>query len=200
MQRSTFLFATHRISYIPRQRLPQPACPRWDMRLAKARLWDEHIDNKKPGSWQIEDYRDLDPTHKTFIGSAIDDFTPLSGGGLGRPTNILNRRLPNQTVHEAYTRLQIPHNENALYGKAMAEMSFMGTQMPYGYLLYKQLQRCGRNDHKPRPDVKFMTKQGISGAPKGFVPWPDAKEEKEEGVRRSGRTAPAPARSRRAGI
>ena len=185
LHRTPYRFATHRVSYIARQDLPSPACPRWDMRLARARLWGEHIDNKTPGSWQLEDYRDLDPTWGKFTGYALDSFSPLSGGGYGSPSNILKRRLPGQTVHEFYTRVQIPENENALYGKAMAEMSFMGTQMPYGYLLYKQLQRSARNDSKPKADVKYVTKQGYNSPPKGFKPIADPVKEKEDPAKKA---------------
>ena len=165
--------ATHRVTYIPARQMGRPSCPRWDLRLTRARIFGEYIDPKVPGCWQIEDHRDLDPTHGRFIGRAEDRFYPSGSGGDGCPDQILNRTLPQYTPHEFYTRTQMPWNENALYGKQLAEKTFMGTTVPYGYTLYKELQRAGRNDRKLHPYFRYPVTSGYTNPPKRFKPIPD---------------------------
>ena len=46
----------------------------------------------------------------------------------------------------------------------------MGTSLPYGYLLFKQLQRAARNDRKQRSEMRYVPLSGLRSPPGGFRP------------------------------
>ncbi|RNF08777.1 uncharacterized protein Tco025E_07079 [Trypanosoma conorhini] len=168
----------HRVGYTHPGTLPVPCAQRWDLRLARARIFQEYIEEKAPGAWQVEDERSMSPEFKTFTGYPMREMRP--GYGQNLPDYIMKKRLPNNTHYELFARRDIPNEDNAMYGKYLYDMTVHGTSLPSTYRMHKDINKAQRNDRKLSGNrFKVICTSGAKKPPSGWEPIPDAVEEEE---------------------
>ena len=165
------VLGTVRIGYKDPHRLPVPCAQRWDLRLAKAKLWNESIDQDTNSAWeQIQDERHMSPEFNTFIGTPTRSMKP-NKEGYNTPEQLLNRRLPNQTAFELFNRRDVPYPRNLMFGKLLFDKTYHGVSMPYYYRMFKDLNKAHRNDKKTAQNkFKFPLMKGFKEPPELFTP------------------------------
>lgn len=170
----------HRVRYDPVHALPRPCASRWNLRLAKARLWDEYIDPDEKAAWQLEDVRHMSPEFKEFIGYPRHRF--MSGyDDPNHPKHEFEKILPNETSFELRMRRDVPMQSNLLFGKQLYDRTMYGTDVPYAYRMWKDMQKASRNDRKLKQNkFRIIQGHGVKNPPSGFEPIPDAGDEEEE--------------------
>lgn len=169
----------HKVTYRSPATLPVPAAQRWDLRLARARIFQEYIEEKAPGAWQLEDERHLSPEFHTFTGYPMRNMRP--GYGQNLPEFIMKKRLPNNTHYELFARRDIPNEDNAMYGKYAYDMTVHGTSLPSTYRMHKDINKAKRNDRKLTGNrFKALVSSGAKNPPSGFEPIPDSTQEEED--------------------
>lgn len=176
---SRFYRGVHRVSYRSPASLPlYPAAQRWDLRLARARIFQEYIEEKAPGAWQLEDDRHLSPEYHTFTGYSMRNMRP--GYGQNLPDFLMKKRLPNNTHYELFARRDIPNEDNAMYGKYGYDMTVHGTSLPSTYRMHKDMNKAKRNDRKLTGNrFKVIVSSGAKNPPSGFEPIPDSSQEED---------------------
>ncbi len=173
------LCGVHRVTYKHPHTLPVPCAQRWDLRLARAKIFDEYIEESSPGAWQLEDERHMSPEFKTFTGHNMREMRP--GYGTNRPDFIMKKRLPNGTHYELQARRDIPMQDNAMYGKLLYDQTIHGSSFPYLYRMKKDLNKAQRNDRKLSGNRwKVLVGSGSKNPPAGWQPIPDKGAEEEE--------------------
>lgn len=179
LRRSTAAWGVHRVRYTAPQTLPVPCAQRWDLRLARARIFNEYIEEKSPGAWQLEDERHMSPEFHTFTGYPMREMRP--GYGQNRPDFIMKKRLPNNTHYELFARRDIPNEDNAMYGKMLYDTTVHGASFPSTYRMHKDLNKAQRNDRKLSGNrFKALISSGSKNPPSGFEPIPDKSEDEDE--------------------
>ncbi len=176
MHRSAARLGSCTIGYKKRSLLPVPAAQRWDLRLARARLWNEYIDEFKPAAEDLEDLRHTSPEFDSFVGQRVQDMTPSNPWT--NPANIINRRtLPNHSHLELFARRDLPLQRDVIFAKSHYEKTMHGTTFPSAYRLFKDMQKGRRNDRKlSQNKIRTRVKSGFTNPPTGFQPIPDAGE------------------------
>lgn len=179
LRRSVLRCGVFRVGYKAPSSLPVPCAQRWDLRLARARIFQEYIEENAPGSWQLEDERHMSPEFSTFTGYPMRELRP--GYGQNLPEFILKKRLPNNTHYELFARRDIPNEENAMYGKQLYDMTVHGTSLPSTYRMHKDINKAQRNDRKITGNrFRVLNSSGAKNPPSGFEPIPDAVESEED--------------------
>lgn len=175
------LLTVHRVTYKDPHSLPTPCAQRWDLRLQRAKLWDEHIDEiSDKAAWQLTDERYMSPEFKTFIGFPMRAMKPAVQN-LNRPEQIFRRRLPNWTQYELFARRDLPFQQNAMMGKYLHDKAIHGFDVPYPYAMFKSLKKAFRNDRKLKQNkFKVLTSQGAKSPPANWAPIPDTAEESDD--------------------
>lgn len=169
----------HKVGYVAPGALPVACAQRWDLRLARARIFQEYIEEKAPGAWQVEDERHMSPEFATFTGYPMREMRP--GYGQNLPDYILKKRLPNNTHYELFARRDIPSEDNAMYGKLLYDTTVHGTSQPTTYRMHKDINKAQRNDRKLSGNrFKVINSGGSKSPPSGFEPIPDASEEEDD--------------------
>ncbi len=170
-----------RVQYVDQNTTPSPpAAQRWDLRLARARLWDEYIDEQMPASYQVEDERHMSPEFDSFIGQPIRTMRP-GEETLGRPQRLINKRLPNATALEIHARKTAPYPDNLKFGKLLFDKTIHGFSQPYAYSFFKSIQKSKRNDRKlTQNKFRVMIASGAKNPPDGVQHIPDPVEEEKE--------------------
>ena len=180
LRRRCWRAGVHRTGYKSPHELPVPCAPRWDLRLAKAKLWNEYIDEDDKAAWQIEDERYTSPEFATFIGKPMRAMKP-GLQNLNRSQMIVQRRLPNWTVHELHLRRDNPFQQNVMMGKTLYDRNIHGFDVPYPYQLFKQLKKAHRNDRVTKQNkFRVMNLQGSKNPPPGFRPIADEDEDEKK--------------------
>lgn len=182
MLRAQFVrLGVHRTTYTSAQTLPIACNQRWDLRLTKAKLWNEYIDADDKHAWQVEDERHMSPEFATsFVGFPMRHMKPGEVSA-NRPNNIVRRRLPNLTHHEMSLRRDLPFQQNAMMGKSLYDKTIHGIDVPYPYALFKSLKKGYRNDRTLKQNkFKIMIGQGVKNPPANYVPLADEGSEKDE--------------------
>ena len=165
------------VPHVTPKSFPRPAAPRWQLRLAKARLWDEQIDPTRKAAWQLEDERHMSPEYNEFLGHATRKMIP-GQEGITNPQAQFEKLLPNQSVYELQTRRDVPFQDNAMFGKKLHDETTYGMSVPYTYKLFKDMQKANRNDRKIKQNkFKIWLGQGAKNPPSGYTPIPDATED-----------------------
>lgn len=168
----------HVVGYRNPRDLPVPCAQRWDLKLASARIFNEHIDETVKGAWQLEDERRMSPEFATFTGYEMTNMRP--GYGQNQPDFILKKRLPNNLHHELSARKDIPLEDNAMYGKQLHDVTVHGFSVPSTYRMHKDINKAQRNDRKLSGNrFKVLVGSGAKSPPDGFSPIPDKTEEEE---------------------
>jgi hypothetical protein len=177
----TTLLSLHRISYKDPHSLPVPCAQRWDLRLQKAKLWDEHIDEDADrAAWQLTDERYMSPEFKTFIGYPMRAMKPGTQN-MDRPEQIFRRRLPNWTHYDLYSRRDLPFQHNAMMGKYLHDKAIHGFEVPYPYAMFKSLRKAFRNDRKLKQNkFKVLISSGAKQPPANWAPIPDVAEDADD--------------------
>ncbi|CAG9576619.1 conserved hypothetical protein [Leishmania major strain Friedlin] len=179
MLRSSLRYGVHKVGYTHPHHLPVPCAQRWDLRLARARIFQEYIEEKAPGAWQLEDERHMSPEFNTFTGYPMRNLRP--GYGQNLPEFIMKKRLPNNTHYELFARRDIPNEDNAMYGKLLYDMTIHGTSLPSIYRMHKDINKAQRNDRKLSGNrFKVLNSSGAKSPPSGFEAIPDAVEEEDD--------------------
>jgi hypothetical protein len=174
LRRCPLLLGVHRTGYTAPQSLPVPCAQRWDLRLARARLWDEHIDTDERAAWQLEDERHMSPEFSTFIGFPMRAMKPGTES-LNRPEQIIRRRLPNQTHYDLRARRDVPFQQNVMMGKSLYDRTIHGFDVPYPYAMFKSLRKAYRNDRTLKQNkFRVLQASGVKNPPPLFQPIPDA--------------------------
>lgn len=169
----------HKVGYRAPGSLPVPCAQRWDLRLARARIFQEYIEEKAPGAWQLEDERHMSPEFSTFTGFTMREMRP--GYGQNLPDFLLKKRLPNNTHYELFARRDIPNEDNAMYGKVLYDTTVHGTSLPSIYRMHKDINKAQRNDRKLSGNrFKTLNAAGAKNPPSGFEPIPDVTEEEDD--------------------
>lgn len=178
--RTPACLGTHFVTHRDPRALPVPCAQRWDLRLGRAKLWQETIDPSDRGPWQLEDERHMSPEFGSFIGFPMREMAP-SRVGYNSPAQLLQRRLPNQTFIELASRRDIPYQQNAMFGKLLYDKTFHGAAQPYGYLTQKQMHKAARNDRKlAQNKFRVLISSGVKKPPANFNPIPDPVREEVE--------------------
>lgn len=176
MRRTPAILGVHRVGYKDPHTLPVACAQRWDLRLAKAKLWGEYVSPNTTGAWQLEDERHMSPEFNEFVGFEMRNMRP--GYGLARPENILNKRLPNQSHFELMARRDVPYQDNAMWGKQLYDKTIHGTPLPYHWRMAKDINKAQRNDRKlTQNKFKFYVQQGSKNPPSKWQPIADKEEE-----------------------
>ncbi|CAD2215363.1 hypothetical protein AGDE_04919 [Angomonas deanei] len=179
MRRSVVLCGVHKVGYVKPHTLPVPCAQRWDLRLSRARIFQEYIEENAPGAWQLEDERHMSPEFHTFTGHKMREMRP--GYGQNLPEFILKKRLPNNTHYELFARRDIPNEDNAMYGKLLFDTTVHGTSLPTTYRMHKDINKAQRNDRKLSGNrFKVLNSSGSKSPPSGFEPIPDATEDDDD--------------------
>jgi hypothetical protein len=174
------LLTLHRITYKSPQTLPVPCNQRWDLKLSRAKLWDEQIDENERAAWQVKDERYMSPEYGTFIGYPMRSMKP-GIQSLNRPEQIIQRRLPNWTHFDLFARRDIPFKQNAMMGKMLHDKTIHGFDVPYPYAMFKSLKKAFRNDRKLKQNkFKVAITSGAKTPPPNFAPIPDTTAEEED--------------------
>lgn len=179
MRRTNVRLRNFRVQYTSPSKSPVPAAQRWDLKLAKARLWQEHIDPSQSTAWQLEDERHLNPEYNDFLGYPTRKLKP-GDDSLSVPKNIMNRRMPNQTYIDLHGRRDMPFQNNLLFGKTLYESKMYGVVIPYTWAMFKQMQAASRNDRKLCDKFRARVGSGFKNPPPGYKPIPYEDENKEE--------------------
>jgi hypothetical protein len=177
MRCSRCLRGPFRVKYVAPHEMPRPCTPRWDLRLAKARLWDERIDADEKTAWQVEDERHMSPEYNEFLGYPTRRMKPGMEGE-HTPDSQFEKKLPNQSAYELMARRDVPYQDNIMWGKRLHDETTYGMAVPYSYYLFKQMQKASRNDRKTKQNkFKIFSGGGIRNAPSGYTPQADPEEE-----------------------
>lgn len=169
-----------RIGYTDQRAARVPAAQRWDLRLAKARLWEEYIQEKKPAAYQLEDEKHMSPEFNSFIGFPVRTMRP-GQETLGMSHRIMERRLPNFTALELHERKDAPYSQNLKFGKLLYDETIHGVSQPYTYSAFKQMQKAKRNDRKLTQNrFKVLCGSGVKNPPAGLELIPDPVEEDKD--------------------
>eukprot|EP00758_Cryptobia_borreli_P001622 Tbor_TRINITY_DN2396_c0_g1::TRINITY_DN2396_c0_g1_i1::g.78::m.78 len=156
--------------------LPIPCAQRWTLKLAKARLWNETIDEHDSAAWQLQDDRFMSPEFDTFNGYNIRGKLRPGLDDISRPQNIIKQRLPVNSHLELQARKDIPLAENMYHAKKLYDETFHGTSIPNLYRMKKDLQKGQRMDKKINKSYKGLCYAGAKNPPSGWSPIPDATE------------------------
>ena len=177
---TTLRCGVHRTTYKSAHVLPIPCAQRWDLRLAKAKLWDEQIDADERAAWQLEDERYMSPEFKTFIGFPMRQMKP-GLQNLNRPDNIFRKRLPNLTSFELQARRDLPFQQNAMMGKSLYDRTMHGFDVPYPYAAFKSMKKAKRNDTVLKQNkFRVLITSGSKKPPPDFSPIPDETEAEDD--------------------
>mmetsp|Transcript_5083 Transcript_5083/g.5489 ORF Transcript_5083/g.5489 Transcript_5083/m.5489 type:complete len:181 (-) Transcript_5083:55-597(-) len=169
----------HRVRVRSAKEIPVPCAQRWDLKLARARIFNEYIDENEPGAWQLEDERHMSPEFHTFTGHPMTVMRP--GYGQNLPDFILKKRLPNSTHFELQARRDVYNEDNAMYGKLLYDNTMHGTSLPSTYRFHKDINKGQRNDRKLSGNrFKVLVANGAKNPPSGWQPIPDKTGEEEE--------------------
>lgn len=166
----------HTVTVKDPRALPVPCAQRYTLKLAKARLWNETLDEHSSGAWQLEDDRHMSPEFDSFMGRSMRGMRP----GLDdtkRADMILKQPLPNNSHLEWQARHDMPMAENMYMGSQLHDMHVHGTSLPGLYRIKKDLQKAQRNDKKPSKKQKGLNIQGTKSPPSGWEPIPDGEED-----------------------
>jgi hypothetical protein len=180
MRASTLARGPHKVGYTSPYALPVPCAQRWDLKLAKARLWQESIDTERRGAWQLEDDRHMSPEFESFIGRPMRGMRP-GADSISRPEVRFRQRLQNQTALELHSRRDVPFQQNIMFGKDLYDQTMYGTSVPYTWHMFKEMTKAARNDRKTAQN-KFRVLQGSGQKrqPANYTPIPDATDDDDE--------------------
>ena len=169
VRRTAVRHGPYRVQHLTPQQTAAPCASRWNLKLAKARLWDEHIDPRERTAWQVEDERHMSPEYNEFTGYAMRKMRPGEEGELTADFQ-LRKKLPQHSALELQNRRDVPYQDNVRWGKALHDETIYGTSMPYSYLMFKEWQKASRND-KGLKGNKFRILQGtgVKNPPSGFT-------------------------------
>eukprot|EP00796_Vickermania_ingenoplastis_P008847 gene8847-6228_t len=169
LRSSVWCRGVHRVTYRHPSTLPVPAAQRWDLRLARARIFQEYIEEKAPGAWQLEDERHMSPEFATFTGYPMREMRP--GYGQNLPSFIMKKRLPNNTHYELFARRDVPNEKTPLHG----------TSFPTTYRMHKDMNKAKRNDRKLSGNrFKTLISSGAKNPPSGFECIPDVAQDDDD--------------------
>lgn len=167
------------VQYVSRNEMPRPCTPRWDLKLAKARLWDETVDPTDKAAWQLEDLRHMTPEYDQFVGHSIRRMRPGEEGERTAQYNF-EKKLPHHGAHELMARRDVPYNDNVKWGKRLHDETLYGTSVPYSYAMFKEIQKGHRNDKRLKQNkFRIVCGAGVKNPPSGFSRIPDEGEEEE---------------------
>lgn len=179
LQSTVLRRGVHRVVVKSPKELPVPCAQRWDLRLARARIFNEYIDEGAPGAWQLEDDRHMSPEFHTFTGREMTVMRP--GYGQNLPDFIMKKQLPNGTHYELQARRDVVMEDNAMYGKALYDTVVHGASLPTTYRFHKDINKGQRNDKKLSGNrFKTLVASGAKSPPSGWQPIPDKSGEEEE--------------------
>ena len=179
MRRSAQLLSTVTIGYKSHRDMPTPCAQRWDLRLSKAKLWDEYVETKRPSTWQLEDDRHMSPEFPSFTGYPMRSMRP--GDGNNNPRNLLNKRMTQWSHIELQNRRDVPNSENSLFGKKLYDQTMHGIDVPTSYKLMKDLQKANRNDRKLSQNrFKIQQGAGFKSPPDKWEALPDEAEDDDD--------------------
>ena len=169
----------HTVTFHDPKSLPVPCAQRWTLRLAKARLFKEFINEHDTGSWQLQDDRHMSPEFNSFVGYNVRGKMRPGLDDITRAENIVKQRLPTNSHLELEARRDIPMQENMYYGKMLYDTTFHGCSMPSLYRMRKDLNKGLRNDKKVNKKYKGVNNQGSKSPPSGWEPIPDGDDDEE---------------------
>jgi hypothetical protein len=179
MRRTCAFLGPYRVGYVAPRSMPRPCATRWDLKLAKARLWEERVDPSEKAGWQLEDIRHMSPQYSEFIGYPLRKMKP-GFEGIETPTAVFDKKLPHHSAHELMNRRDVPYSDNVMWSKTQHDLTTYGTSVPYSYKRFKQMQKASRNDRKTKGNkFKIFMGAGMRNPPSGFEPQADPEEESE---------------------
>lgn len=148
--------------------LPLPCAQRWTLHLAKAKLWNEYMDQNATVAWQLEDERHMSPEMNDFVGYRLRGMRP-GLDGMARPEMILQSKLPTASFHEIAGRRDVPFQSNVMWGRELHDQTIHGMTMPYLYKMRKEIAAADRND-KTIKKIRFrsMMASGVKNPPSNF--------------------------------
>ena len=122
----------------------------------------------------------MSPEFKTFIGFPMRHMRPCLESN-NKAEQIVRRRLPNWTQYDLFSRRDLPFQQNAMMGKRLYDMNMHGFEVPYPYLMFKQLKKAFRNDRKLKQNkFKVLVTSGAKNPPANWSPIPDTTESEDD--------------------
>ena len=180
MRSSSLRLGAYTVGYTSPYQMPAPCAQRWDLRLSKARLWQEQIDPTQRGAYQVEDDRHMSPEFDSFMGREMRGMRP-GNDSLSRAETKFKQRLQNQSALELHQRRDVPFQQNIMFGKDLYDETMYGTTVPYSWHMFKEMTKAARNDRKTAQN-KFRVLQGSGQKrqPANYTPIPDASEDDDD--------------------
>jgi hypothetical protein len=169
IRRSVVRHGPYRVKHMTPNQTAAPCASRWDLKLAKARMWDEHVDPTEKTAWQLEDERHMSPEYNEFTGHRMRKMKPGREGD-STADYMFRKKLPQHSAIELQNRRDVPYQDNVMWGKLLHDETVYGTSTPYAYSLFKEWQKGHRND-KGLKQNKFRILQGsgVKDPPSGFT-------------------------------
>eukprot|EP00672_Neobodo_designis_P018359 CAMPEP_0174831192 /NCGR_PEP_ID=MMETSP1114-20130205/2963_1 /TAXON_ID=312471 /ORGANISM="Neobodo designis, Strain CCAP 1951/1" /LENGTH=187 /DNA_ID=CAMNT_0016065013 /DNA_START=38 /DNA_END=601 /DNA_ORIENTATION=- len=169
VRRSAMRHGPYRVKHLPPQQMAAPCASRWQLKLAKARMWDEHIDPTEKTAWQVEDERHMSPEYNEFTGYAMRKMKP-GAEGTNTADYQFRKKLPQHSAMELQNRRDVPYQDNVRWGKTLHDETIYGMSVPYSYALFKEWQKASRNDRGLKQNkFRILQGTGFKNPPSGFT-------------------------------